>query len=218
MNSTLHPLRRLFESFRPLRFASFIECRVLRPMLLASALAIVLSGCASTQSNTARPLNLGSSAPDLNLRSYNAVTVVPFEISTNHVKDPLVGTKFAADIGARLRNDFGNLFQEVRFGSPRGSNDELLVTGTVRKHEPGSMGARVMLIGLGAASFEAELVLKDAATQRNLLTAPLDKLWAWGGMMGAAKDIDRMMAESAAAVANTIARAKGWIPSAQNSK
>ena len=75
-----------------------------------------------------------------------------------------------------------------------------------------------MLIGLGAASFEAELVLKDAATQRNLLTAPLDKLWAWGGMMGAAKDIDRMMAESAAAVANTIARAKGWIPSAQNSK
>src|SRR5688572_22237548 len=127
--------------------------------LLVAAAACVFAGCASTQSNTAKPLNLGPSASTLDLRNYSSVAIVPFEILPDNVKDPLLGTKFAADIGARLRNDFGPIFQEVRLGQPRGSNDEVIVTGTIKKHEPGSAAARFILIGAGAASFEAELVL-----------------------------------------------------------
>jgi hypothetical protein len=187
--------------------------------VIVIALATLASGCASTQSSTAKPLRVSSSSgPDLNLRDYNVVTIVPFEVISQKVKDPAIGTKFAADIGARLKNDFGYLFEEVRMDSARGVARELLVTGTIKRHEPGSMFGRAMLIGVGAASFEAELVLKDSATQRNLLTAPIDKLWAWGGLAGVSKDIDRMMAESAAAAANTIARAKGWVPSTKGSK
>lgn len=176
------------------------------------------SGCSSTGSSTAQPLKLPAGAPNLDLRNYDVVTIVPFAVVPDKEKDPAVGTKFAADIGARLRNDFGALFKQVRLGASQNAVNELLVTGTVREHAPGSLVGRAILIGVGAASFEAEVVLKDASSQRNLLTAPIDKLWAWGGMMGASKDIDRMMAESAAAVANTIARAKGWEPPGRNAK
>jgi hypothetical protein len=43
-----------------------------------------------------------------------------------------------------------------------------------------------------------------------LLNAPFDKLWAWGGIIGASKGMDDMVAETSASVAATVAHAKGW--------
>jgi hypothetical protein len=65
-----------------------------------------------------------------------------------------------------------------------------------------------------AASFKGDLILKDAADNRVLFSAPFDKLWAWGGYLGASRGIEDMVTESAASVAATVARAKGWQPQA----
>jgi hypothetical protein len=97
-------------------------------------------------------------------------------------------------------------------GPPLGATNELIVTGTIRDYRPGDRALRGLLIGLGAASFKGDLILKDAADNRVLFTAPFDKLWAWGGYMGMSRGIEDMTTESAASVANTVARAKGWQP------
>ena len=94
----------------------------------------------------------------------------------------------------------------------------MIVTGTIRKYRRGSKFARAMLIGLGSASFEGEVSLKDGADGRVLYTAPFDKLWAWGGIAGMSKGIEDMVAETEAMVAATIARAKGWVPQPEASK
>ena len=51
-----------------------------------------------------------------------------------------------------------------------------------------------------------------AASGKVLLNAPFDKLWAWGGVLGASKAIKDMVAETS--VAATVAHAKGWNGSA----
>jgi hypothetical protein len=69
-----------------------------------------------------------------------------------------------------------------------------------------------MLIGTGVAIFDADLILRDGATQQDLLRAPMSKLWAWGGLLGASKGIEDMTEESAASAAKTVAVHKGWRP------
>ena len=86
----------------------------------------------------------------------------------------------------------------------------IIVTGTIRSYRPGSRFWRFMLIGLGSASFKGDLTLKRAQDKSVLYEAPFDKLWAWGGILGMSKGIDDMVSESEAAVANTVAQAKGW--------
>jgi hypothetical protein len=117
------------------------------------------------------------------------------------------------DVAIRLQSHFGPIFQEVRSQArPLGTNDELIVTGTIRDYRPGDRFARAMLIGMGAAKFKGDLILKDGADNRVLLSAPFDKLWAWGGWLGASKGIEDMVSESEASAAATVAQAKGWRP------
>lgn len=172
---------------------------------------ILMSGCATTSSTKAKPLEI-SNEQSIDLTRYQIVTVLPFDSALDSEIDRSVGVKFASDIETRLENDFGPLFQEVRMDDPLGQNDELIVTGTITTYKPGNKFARGMLIGLGAAKFKADLNLKDSVDGRVLLSAPISKLWAWGGLLGATKGIEDMMNESAAAVANTVARSKGWNP------
>ena len=87
--------------------------------------------------------------------------------------------------------------------------DELIVTGTIKTYREGNRFLRGMLIGLGSAAFEGEVILKSGQAERVLFVAPFDKLWAWGGFLGMSKGIEEMWAEAAASVANTIARGQG---------
>ena len=132
-------------------------------------------------------------------------------LDTDHA-DVSVGAKLAQDICDRLKYDYGDLFAEVRQGLPLGKPDEIIVTGSITKYAPGSRFARFMLIGLGPASLEGELVVKDANNQKLLMKAPFNKLWAWGGAAGASEGIEEMMTEVAASAASTIAHARGWEP------
>ncbi len=138
------------------------------------------------------------------------VTVKPFDTSKAKDAEPSVGVKFAEEIARRLKYDFGTLFVEVNMGNPSGATNELIVTGEITKYAPGDKAMRGILIGLGAASFNGDLCLKNNDSQ--LIQVPFDKLWAWGGTLGMSKGIEDMEAETAASIVNTVARQKGWTP------
>ncbi len=184
-----------------------------RPALVVvmAAATLTLGACASSQSTKAKTLKTDGAIADV--RECEHVTVAPFSVPSGGKADASTGISFSQDIAARLANDFGPIFQSVETGrTPRGLDRECMVSGAITKYQPGSKVARFILIGLGAASFEGTLNVVDGATNRSLMTAPFDKLWAWGGIAGASKGIEEMMKETAAAAAATIAQAKGWEP------
>jgi hypothetical protein len=127
--------------------------------------------------------------------------------------DASVGTEFAHNVETRLATDFGPIFQSVQMApAARALDHECVVQGAITKYKPGSRVARAILIGLGAASLEGNVSINDASSGHSLMTAPFNKLWAWGGIVGASKGIEDMSKEASASVAATVAHAKGWTP------
>ena len=186
--------------------------RSARGFMMILLLGIVAASCASTQSTRAATLTPRMSA-DADLRTYRVATVTAFDVATGKKIEPSVGLRFATDIATRLQKDFGELFADVRTAAPLGNSDEIVITGLIKTYRPGSRFGRAMMAGLGSARFEGDLIVKRATDGSVVLTAPFNKLWAWGGVIGASKGIEEMVAEAAAAAANTVARAKGWQPS-----
>jgi hypothetical protein len=181
--------------------------------LCLAVLSVFLAGCTSSLSTKAKPLKpvLGAG---VDLSKYQIATVLPFVPAkdTKKIVEPSVGVNFADGIVTRLQVDFGPIFSEVRKGPALGKANELIITGIIREYTPGDKFARAMCAGLGAAGFKGDLILKDGADNRTLYSAPFNKLWAWGGIAGASKGIEEMVTESQAAVATTVAQAKGWKP------
>jgi hypothetical protein len=179
----------------------------------AILLGTLLTGCQTTprekSSRNAAPLQLDK-ATLLDLKNFDVVTVTPFDTSKAKNTDPSVGAQFADEIANRLKYDFGQTFKQVTMGNPTGATNELVVTGEITTYAPGDRALRGIMIGLGTASFKGNLCLKSNETQ--LIQVPFDKLWAWGGMMGMSKGIEDMETETAASIANTVARQKGWAP------
>ncbi len=188
---------------------SRLTIRLLGTVLMLTAVSMG-SGCASTSSMKAEPLKVEEDAW-ADLTKFSTVTVLPFSVDED--TDTSIGYSFADNVAARLRTDFGQLFDEVnRAEVAAGSQGELVVAGQIDKHKKGSRVARAILIGLGRASLQGALLLSDGYTGAEVMTAPISKLWAWGGIIGASKGIEDMVAESEAAVAATIAKGKGWTP------
>lgn len=178
--------------------------------ILAAAVAVT-SGCASTSSTRAKPLEVYGNAQSI--ADCRNLTVLPFSVPPRSKADVSTGVAFSAEIATRLKSDFGPLFESVETADAgRGVEGECLLRGDITKYKPGSKVARFILIGLGAASLEGTIQVADGPSNKALFTAPFDKLWAWGGIAGASKGIDDMMKETAAAIANTVAQEKGWKP------
>jgi hypothetical protein len=139
--------------------------------------------------------------------AYTRITVVPFQLSKDVTEVGVrFGEDFAGDIVAQLRADHPDVFEEVRWKNPAGQPGEAVLSGKILKFHRGSAALRAVVgFGSGAASFEGEATLKDASTGEVLLVAPFDKLWAWGGMLGASKTVDNMVAQTSIAIAKTIA-------------
>jgi hypothetical protein len=174
-------------------------------------LTIFTTGCTTTKSTKADPLTASQGA-NANLRRYDRAVIQPFASPSSTAGEQNAGQIFADSLERRLKNDFGQLFDQVRQGQPTGSTNELVVTGRISEFRPGSRTARLFIPWGPRAELKGDLVLKDAATGDEVLTAPFDKLWGWAGATGALKGIDDMIEETAAAAANTIARARGWEP------
>jgi hypothetical protein len=191
--------------------------RGIQATMIAGALMVLGTGCSTTSSTNAHALKPKIGA-GIDLSKYQSATVMPFEPAAGKKIDASVGAKFADGVATRLQSDFGPLFREIRKGQALTNSDEVIVTGTIKAYQPGSRFGRAMLIGVGAASFKGDLILKDGTDNHVIYSAPFDKLWAWGGMLGMSKGIEDMVAESEAAVAATIAQAKGWRPSPEATK
>ncbi len=182
--------------------------------LIALCAALAASGCTSTSSTRAKSLKVTTSQAT-SLADCENITVLAFTMPPNRSQDVDVGKTFAQGIQARLSSDFGPLFSSVETGSvARGLDHECLVGGAITKYKPGSRVARAILIGLGSAKLQGSVTVTDAAGGTQLLTAPFDKLWAWGGVLGVSKGMNNMVEETSASVAATIAHAKGWNPPA----
>jgi hypothetical protein len=180
-------------------------------VLLLVIAAALFSGCASSNSVKAKPIDpVYATAGDLS--RYTVATVVPFDYPNRKPDEPNVGSQFAENIAIRLAQDFGPLFQQVRTGAPSGEPNELIISGIIKEYEPGSRFGRALGPGITPARFKGEVIMKDGVSRNPVLIVPIEKLWAWGHAIGAGKGIEDMTNESAAAVANTIARAKGWSP------
>jgi hypothetical protein len=168
----------------------------------------LLGGCAthSTPQNTAALDVVVRDA--VNADNYKTVNVLPFTVDTSvNITDPKFAENFSADIAARLRYDHPGIFQEVSWNKVRQIPGEAIVTGTIRKYDPGSHEVRRWIGGIftGAAIFEGEMVIKDAQNGKVILSAPFDKVWAWGGSKGADRTIDHLIAETAVAISKTVA-------------
>ena len=185
-------------------------------LLGTSALLLFSGGCASSNSIKAKPLTLSSGVP-IHLGNFHVATVVPFTVSAPDT-DPSVGAKLADNIALRLQNDFGPLFEEIRRDAPpMGADDEVIVTGDISTYQPGSKILRGVFGPAGSANFDGDVVVKDARDGHILLAAPFKKFWGWGGIAGASKGIEEMSDETAAAIATTVAHAKGWRPALEPS-
>lgn len=185
-------------------------------IVVTSVLSIALmSGCTTTSSTKAKGLKATTSGAT-SLSDCENITVFAFGVPAKGKATASVGVSFAHDIESRLEADFGPIFKSVEFSDKaRGLERECLVSGDITKYKPGSRVARAILIGLGAASLEGNVKVTDAGSGKELLNAPFSKLWAWGGVIGASKGIEDMVRESSAAVASTLAQAKGWTPPAK---
>ena len=176
----------------------------------------------STGSKTAQPVMNSADLQKLDLTPYNVATVVPFNVEPGKGIDPIHGTKFAGDVYGRLKHDFGDIFAEVRFGEPEGKTNELIVTGTIKFFSEGT-GLGLLATGpsliqslpFGKANIDALLILQVGAKHQTFYTADINELWGVEEALLGAKGIDRKGREAAAAIANTIARGRGWQPSGQ---
>jgi hypothetical protein len=167
------------------------------------------TSCASKQSTRAKPLKTVYVANN-DLVQYQIATIEPFAVTSSQAANDQVGIKLATDIANRLQYDFGPLFHQVGVGPPLGRLDELLVTGVITDYRPGSRAARLLGPGIGKADLKGEVVLRDGSSGQALEIASIDKLWAWGDILGVSKGMNDMVQETAAAAANFVARTKGW--------
>ncbi|HEX7861144.1 MAG TPA: DUF4410 domain-containing protein [Verrucomicrobiae bacterium] len=183
-----------------------------RVVLTGIAILLTLTvGCASSRSTRAKPL-AAIEGQNVNLSRYDRAVIQPFDFPQRTLDERNAGQALANSIERRLESDFGRLFNEVRQGNPTGAPDEVIVTGRITEYRPGNRAARVFIPWGPRAELRGDVVVKDSATGEQLMVAPFDKLWGFAGGMGVAKDIDDLLEETAAAAANTIARARGWTP------
>jgi hypothetical protein len=205
----------VLETFTKLGIEATFPQEEIMKKVISCALAFVVAtllftGCASSNSARAKPIEPIYSASDLS--RYTVATVVPFDYPNRKPDQGNIGAEFADNIAIRLAQDFGPIFQQVRTGNPSGEPNELIVSGIIQEYTPGSRIGRAFGPGITPAKFKGEVVMKDGVTRNPVLIIPIEKFWAWGHTIGAAKGIEDMTNESAAAVANTVARAKGWTP------
>ena len=167
-----------------------------------------MCGCSSTfqpsyahESRTVEPVGNAAEIQRLDLRKYDVVTVEAFGVDPDNGIDPICGKRFAAEVFGRLKHDFGNLFPEVRFGEPAGKPNELIVTGIMKAY--------------AEFNFETILILRDGTTQQTIFTADVKELGGYESWLRLAMAVDQKSLKAAAAIANTIARGRGWNPDGQ---
>jgi hypothetical protein len=84
-------------------------------------------------------------------------------------------------------------FPEIVRGTPAEPREgAVILRGKITQYKPGSETARLMLAGAGSAQLEMAVELVDFASGKSLVQLPVDRTWAWGGILGASRGIEEM--------------------------
>jgi len=172
--------------------------RLMPALILLSALAILLTGCAST-AGSAKPLT-AVAAPG-QLARYTKVA-----LTTSAGGD---ASRMTAADRERIA---GRVVRKVMDQAPGRFADTTTTTtdaGTLHvsiaftRYDEGNAFARFMLAGLGQIHIDAAVTLEDGALPAVLGTYDVTKTFAWGGLYGVAtgiKDVEDGFAEAVAKV------------------
>lgn len=95
--------------------------------------------------------------------------------------------------------------------SPPGS---LVLRGRITQYKPGNEAARLIVAGAGAAHLEMQVELASADSGTVLATLPVDRTWAFGGVLGAARGIEEMERNVAFELALYLQQGRGAPPGA----
>jgi hypothetical protein len=84
-------------------------------------------------------------------------------------------------------------FTEVVRGTPPEARaGAVILRAKITQYKPGSETARLMVAGAGSAHLEMAAELIDARSGQSLVQLPIDRTWAWGGVLGASRGIEEM--------------------------
>lgn len=173
--------------------------------------ALAALGVAGCSSSRVKPVALdGSAFPSLS--PYKVVTVSPFTFDPKLGVDAATGLRMAEGVAQRLRTGFGAIFTQVRTGAPLGQDDELVILGTVTEYMAGTDGGSGGAFGVGAPRLEGVMRMEDGADTQDLAKGTFEQLRAFAGMSGMGGTLPELTAHTEAAIAFTVARAKGWRP------
>jgi hypothetical protein len=114
-----------------------------------------------------------------------------------------------------VKNLASGVFGAVTRGpAPAGQEGAVVLRARITQYKPGSETARFMLAGAGSAQLEMSAELVDAASGKTLVTLPVDRTWAWGGVLGASRGIEEMERNVAYELALYLQRSRGAAPPA----
>jgi hypothetical protein len=164
-------------------------------VLIACLLAapVTLAGGKSKGSKKAKKF------PQVDLSGYSVLYLEDFELA-----DPKVARakkerkRDRAETMTRWFPDFINsnlapeTFEAVHRGPANGDQGAVILRGRILRYKPGSAAARAMMAGAGKAKLQLEIKVIDAASGDELATFPINRLWAWGGMLGASRGIEEI--------------------------
>jgi hypothetical protein len=173
--------------------------------LLLLCVAGLMAGC-SSGGGRVRAVNLDEAAYP-GLSPYNVVTVSPFTLGPDARANSAVGAQMAEGIAQHLRTDFGPVFLQVRTGAPLRQDNEMVILGVITEYEPGGQEGL-----FGGPRLNGTTTWQDASDTQDLARGKFDQLRASAGMSGQSQDMEHLMADTEAAIAFNIARAKGWKP------
>jgi hypothetical protein len=163
--------------------------------VLAVLVALSLAGSAAWAGGKPKGSKKAEKFPHVDLSSYSVLYLEDFELA-----DPKVAKKekkrHRAETMTRWFPDFidntidRESFPEIRRGSADGEEGAVILRGRILRYKRGSAAARAMMAGAGKAKLKLEVSVVDAGSGEELVTFPVNRMWAWGGILGASKGIE----------------------------
>ena len=93
-----------------------------------------------------------------------------------------------AEEKSRLTSTISSVLDKKRAGLS-GPGRPVSITVQMTRYDKGNAFARAMLAGLGQIHIDASVAATNNATRATVMSFPVKKTFAWGGMVGAATQI-----------------------------
>jgi hypothetical protein len=151
--------------------------------------------------------------PPVDLARFTALVIEDFAMAdpkaAQRKKDYLVQSAPARLADQVAQGLPAGLFGEVLRNPAAPPPGALVLRGRITQYKPGSETARLLVAGAGSSHLEMELELASADTGDTLVSLPVDRTWAFGGVLGASRGIEEMERNVAYELALYLQRCRG---------